>query len=142
MLRETGVIAAAGLRRLIFACWAIACVLMALIFIVIGGLKLLGLAGAMAMLTLDGMVPAKDAAQNATVHIIFMLLFFAIGCLFIYWFRLAKRSLSTPFERDIKIAAEMVNDIESSTKTAAGSIRDAARAAISEAKSFSVKDQE
>ena len=135
MLRETSVIAVAGIRRLFIVCWAIACLGIALIFIVIGTLKLLGLIGAMAMLTIEGMVPAEDAAQNATVHVIFMLLFFALGVLFAYLARRAERSLTRPFEQDIKNAAELVSNVESNARSNARSLRDITRSAVSEAKS-------
>lgn len=134
MLKESSVIAVAGFRKLLVFFWFLTCGFFALMFIVIGILKTLGLFGAMAMLTIDGMIPAEDAAQNASIHIFITIIVFLLGYLFVYWTKLARRILEAPFEKDIKVAAELVNDIETNTKSSAKSIRDATRSAISEAK--------
>lgn len=134
MFKESSVIAVAGIRKLIFLFLFLTCGFFGIMFTVIGILKTLGLFGAMAMLTMDGMIPAEDATQNASFHIFITIIVFTLGYLFFYWANIARRILDTPFEKDIKVAAEIVNDIETNTKSNAKSIRDATRSAISDAK--------
>lgn len=142
MLRETSVIAVAGVRKLFFLGCVCVCALFAFVFIVIGVLKLLGLLGAMAMITVNGMIPAKNVAQNATIHIVIMLVSLALGFLFIHWLKLAARRYERPFDQDMRVAANLVNEIENNTRSGAHSLREAARSAVADAKSRTPNDSE
>lgn len=145
MLKETSVVAVAGIRRLFIGTWALFCFLIALICFLVGILKFLGLVGAMAMLTVDGMVASENASRNATVHIIFMTIFFCLGLLFWRWFSLAKRTLSMPFENEIRKAEILINDFEVGARVNSKSIRDtnlASRHGVEEAEQNSAFQHE
>lgn len=133
MLRESSVIAVAGTRKLLSLLSLLFCGALSATLLIFGALKVLGLLGSMAMLTMDGVVSSEDLAANVSTHVFFTIIVIGFGLLFAYWARLAMRSLAIPFEQDIIRSAEIVDNVESNARANSVSLRDAAKSALAKA---------
>jgi hypothetical protein len=140
MLRETSVVAVAGVHRLFLIAWAMTCAFSMLLFGVFASLKVLGLMGAMVMITIFGTRSPEQVQAEFGVHVIITIVMAALAICSYVLFRRAVRRISTPFVDSVREAASLVQTMETGARSSSASIMMAAKQAIEEARAKSDDD--